>query len=81
MRNPKRIELILEEIKKAWQKNPDIRLCQLLSNVAREHCNWENDDLFHLDDYELFKGLADENLTLFNDDDINEEILRIFNKI
>jgi len=32
MRDPKRIKKVLMAIKKAWKKNPDLRLMQLLGN-------------------------------------------------
>lgn len=33
MRDPKRIPEILKEIERIWNKNPDLRLVQLLLNV------------------------------------------------
>lgn len=37
MRNPNRIEPILEEIKEIWEKNPDLRLLQLLLNTNNDY--------------------------------------------
>lgn len=34
MRDPKRISIVLKEIEIIWSKNPDLRLCQLLSSVG-----------------------------------------------
>ena len=34
MRNPNRIPIILEEIRKLWEKNPDQRFGQLLENYV-----------------------------------------------
>lgn len=34
MRNPKRIPKMLARIKKIWDKNPDLRLMQLITNVT-----------------------------------------------
>jgi hypothetical protein len=33
MRNPDRIPIILERLKKLWEKYPDMRLAQLIGNV------------------------------------------------
>ena len=33
MRDPKRITIILEQIRKIWEQNPDLRLCQLIGNL------------------------------------------------
>ena len=33
MRRPERIPKILERLKKVWEKNPDMRLAQLIGNV------------------------------------------------
>lgn len=33
MRDPKRIPKILKRLKKIWEKNPDLRLAQLIGNV------------------------------------------------
>ena len=36
MRDPNRIDKILDDIKKIWKENPDLRLGQLLCNVVPE---------------------------------------------
>ena len=36
MRNPNRIPQILQEIQKIWEKYPDFRLGQLISNAFRD---------------------------------------------
>jgi len=56
MRDPERIESILHLIKKAWKRNPDWRLCQLLSNMSVA-VGWKNFDLFYLEDDLLREGL------------------------
>lgn len=56
MRDPNRIDLIMTKLTAMWKHNPDWRLCQLLSNVAKE-VNWEQDDLFYLEDDKLLAGL------------------------
>lgn len=34
MRDPKRIPVVLEEIRKVWEHYPDLRLCQLIENAG-----------------------------------------------
>lgn len=34
MRDPQRIPLVLEAVRKAWERVPDLRLAQLIGNVA-----------------------------------------------
>jgi len=56
MRDPKRIKPLLELIEEVWTKEPDLRLCQLLWN-STTHISFSSDDLFNLEDDELFIGL------------------------
>lgn len=63
MRDPTRIPVVLEEIRKAWSQSPDLRLCQLLSNVARTS-GWDDNDLFYLEDDQLRAGLRFENAAI-----------------
>lgn len=65
MRDPKRIKLLLKEIKSYWLKHPDLRLAQLISNVnythrARQMLPLDN-DVFYLEDDDLLQILRDEN--------------------
>ena len=32
MRNPKRIDAVLEQLELYWKANPDLRLCQIIGN-------------------------------------------------
>ena len=50
MRNPERIDRILEEIKQFWNENPDWRLGQVLCNFGRRAGRW---DPFYLEDEKL----------------------------
>lgn len=50
MRNQERIECVLEIIKDAWIKNPDLRLCQLIWNV-----DWD----YYTEDYTLIERVWD----------------------
>lgn len=50
MRDPARIVKTLCLIETIWKKNPDLRLCQLIGNVAPY-------DNYHMEDDELVKRL------------------------
>jgi len=50
MRDPKRIARIMLLIGRIWIKNPDLRLCQLIANVAPY-------DNYHIEDDDLEKRL------------------------
>lgn len=51
MRDPKRIPLVLEELRKLWEQYPDWRFGQLLVNLPFER------DPFHMEDDEMIKFL------------------------
>jgi len=34
MRDPDRIDLVIEELREVWKQNPDMRLTQLIQNVV-----------------------------------------------
>jgi len=54
MRDPARIEPMLERIKKVWTKHPDLRLLQLLYNLL------EGDHMaYYFEDDELFRRLGE----------------------
>ncbi len=53
MRDPKRIEVILQEISNIWHKYPDMRLGQLIGNVL------EGLNLYYVEDDGLVKALKD----------------------
>jgi len=57
LRDPKRIDRILEKVKKAWKKNTDLRLCQLLSVAAIAGSRHPSNDLFYLEDDKLEEGI------------------------
>lgn len=54
MRNPARIRPILEKVEAAWINNPDMRLGQLLINLAPAEYR---QDIFYMEDEELVAGL------------------------
>ena len=53
MRDPKRIDVILQEISDIWHKYPDMRLGQLIGNVL------EGPSLYYVEDDSLVKALKD----------------------
>ena len=55
MRDIKRIDKVLKEISRAWKKNPDLRLMQLLVN-----CRYHNgDDMYFLEDSAMVARIKD----------------------
>jgi len=52
MRDPERINRIINLIKRIWKKNPDLRLCQLIENcfdfpfseTGHGHCIYNKED-------------------------------------
>ena len=52
MRDQKRITRILKLIGNVWENNPDLRLCQLISNLFPR-----GDDIFYVEDEELERYL------------------------
>ena len=53
MRNKERIKPILEDLDKIWSKNPDLRLAQLLSILAKIYADYKQNDLFYFEDSDL----------------------------
>lgn len=53
MRDPKRIDVILQEISNIWHKYPDMRLGQLIGNVL------EGTGLYYVEDEGLVNALKD----------------------
>ena len=53
MRDPSRINRILDVIRRIWIKNPDLRLTQMILNVGGD-----NEDIFFLEDDELAERLV-----------------------
>lgn len=51
IRDPGRVDIVLEVIKKYWKRNPSMRLCQLLGNC------FATNDLYFIEDDELVEEL------------------------
>lgn len=56
MRDPNRIESVLDAIRRCWVEQPDLRLGQLLSNCLMSNCAY-GDNLFYIEDDKLIKRL------------------------
>jgi uncharacterized protein YihD (DUF1040 family) len=52
-RSKERIKPLLENIEKIWATQPDLRLNQLLSVLAKLHGGWRENDLFYFEDKDL----------------------------
>jgi uncharacterized protein YihD (DUF1040 family) len=59
MRDPARIDELLELLRVYWKRNPDLRLGQIVCNVMRE-TNKETCDPFYLEDGALTDFLRNE---------------------
>lgn len=53
-RDPKRINRIIEILRAKWLTNPDLRLCQLITNSIGI---FKAEDLFFIEDTELEEAL------------------------
>ena len=58
MRDPERIDVVLEVIRFYWKQDPDLRLMQLLYNAAKLQ-NPSQNDFFYLEDEALIEALAE----------------------
>jgi len=58
MRDPARIPLVLEALRIYWEQNPDLRLGQIVSNLAPF-----DTALFYLEDATLLRWLTDATVT------------------
>lgn len=55
MRDPERIDRIVELLRTKWKKDPDARLCQILGNMFPGKF-----DLYHVEDDLVEKKLKDD---------------------
>jgi len=56
MREFSRIKPMLDVIRIYWKMHPDLRLCQMLSNIATIG-GWKDKDLYYLEDKDLMEYL------------------------
>lgn len=61
VRDPNRIPIIMEALRKEWEYSPDQRLCQLISNITRGNlpAGSTYGDLFNLEDDRFMKDLIE----------------------
>jgi len=52
MRDPERIDVIINKLRQVWKTYPDLRLCQLVVNVLTQSS--EMTDPFYLEDDKFF---------------------------
>jgi len=65
VRNPDRIEVVLEVLRKVWKANPDLRLGQILVNAGDYHRQDSHhrttaEDLFSIEDGPLVKAMEEQ---------------------
>lgn len=63
MRNPERIPIMLEAIGSAWEKNPDLRLGQLVTNYARAL----GLEAYYLEDSDLLELMGEDGSIVFEE--------------
>lgn len=56
MRDPNRIHKVLDYVRRVWERNPDLRLGQLIVNLTSERFA----DLFYVEDEQLLDVLRRE---------------------
>ena len=54
MRDPKRIKPVLEALETYWNKNPDLRLGQIIVNMTRA---WGRHDPFFVEDDKMLQAI------------------------
>lgn len=57
MRDPKRIEPMLELIRQIWTAYPDFRLGQLIDNVSYAYRSYGMDSVFNVEDGDMLRAL------------------------
>lgn len=58
MKNKDRIKPILEDLGKIWTNQPDLRLAQLLSILAKTYGDYKNNDLYYFEDSDLEEAMS-----------------------
>lgn len=57
MRDPSRIDPLLQAIREAWMRHPDLRLGQIVQNAAYAG-GWPQMDLFYCEDDVIARGMV-----------------------
>ncbi len=68
MRDPDRIDEVLDSLQWLWIKHPDMRLCQLLTWVTN------NKDTFNLEDDKLLELIEEKSQAIVDSKDIDMEV-------
>lgn len=60
MRDPKRIAKVLERIREVWERNPDLRLAQIIVNAAKsaDYEDMSQSRLFNIEDEQILDGIS-----------------------
>jgi len=62
VKEPERIDRIIEKLRKTWKTNPDLRLCQLVFNIATRRGTHDM-DIFYVED-DVFEAILNQNLSV-----------------
>jgi uncharacterized protein YihD (DUF1040 family) len=59
MRDAKRISKMLDRIREVWERNPDLRLAQLVVNATKMtgHEDASQSRIFNIEDEQLLEGI------------------------
>ncbi|MCJ7424761.1 hypothetical protein MUP01_10915 [Candidatus Bathyarchaeota archaeon] len=61
VRDPERIDRIIEKLRKSWKTNPDWRLCQLVFSAAAITKTMRDKDIFYVED-DVFEAVLNQYL-------------------
>jgi uncharacterized protein YihD (DUF1040 family) len=56
-RDPERIDEVLEELEEYWKENPDLRLGQIIANIAQYRCGFT--DPFYISDDDMLRTIRE----------------------
>jgi uncharacterized protein YihD (DUF1040 family) len=59
MRDPNRIDVILNRVRLVWKRYPDLRLAQIIVNAAKmtEYQDGSQSRIFYIEDDDLVRGI------------------------
>lgn len=60
MRNPERIDRVLEDLRRIWKKSPDLRLGQVIIGCVQQKVlgrSVQTNDVFYIEDEKLQAGM------------------------
>lgn len=56
MRDPQRIDRVLDKIRSYWLAHPDLRLCQIIATIIATN-GYKHEDIFYVEDEEFEKAI------------------------